>query len=320
MVGKSILVDGVELVVTGTVFKTASVKYEWDVTLANPESLITNLRTTRLGADVFTFRQRLPESRRKYPYAMEWDNVAAIPITDYQTWLWKQIHRNARNKLKKAEKEGVVVRTVECNDALFQRIKEIQDECPIRQGARFQHYGKDLETVRRGHGTFLDRATFLGAFFKEEMIGYLKVVQTVGSARVMGLLTKIRYNEKAPMNALIAKAVEICAEKRIPFLAYAKYSYGGSESTTLIEFKTFNGFEHILLPRYYVPLTWKGGLALRLRYQHGLAEYLPRPVIQLGRSLRARYLEWRFRDMLIRSQPTRSDGATKAAVATPREA
>jgi hypothetical protein len=59
------------------------------------------------------------------------------------------------------------------------------------------------------------------------------------------------------MNALIAEAVKVCVEKKIPFLVYAQYAYGNSGSQTLMDFKASNGFEHILLPRYYGKVSAK---------------------------------------------------------------
>ena len=42
----------------------------------------------------------------------------------------------------------------------------------------------------------------------------------------MGIIAKIKHRDKAPMNALVAKAVEICAENKIPYLVYDKAYYG----------------------------------------------------------------------------------------------
>jgi hypothetical protein len=57
----------------------------------------------------------------------------------------------------------------------------------------------------------------------------------------------------------LAKAVERCAEKGIPYLAYAYWLDDG-----LRDFKRSNGFQKFDLPRYFVPLTCKGEFALNL--------------------------------------------------------
>ncbi|PYX06323.1 MAG: hypothetical protein DMG88_18725 [Acidobacteria bacterium] len=74
---------------------------------------------------------------------------------------------------------------------------------------------------------------------------------------------------------MIAKAVEVCAEQKIPYLVYGKLQYGKLGNQTLIDFKVNNGFRRIEIPRYYVPLTAKGKLGLKLRPQHGALSLFP---------------------------------------------
>ena len=82
----------------------------------------------------------------------------------------------------------------------------------------------------------------------------------------------IRHFDKRPANALIAKAVEICEPQRvISHLIYCSYIYNDPKSS-LTEFKRRNGFEKVLLPRYYIPLTPKGRLALNLGLHRGLVQ------------------------------------------------
>ena len=80
----------------------------------------------------------------------------------------------------------------------------------------------------------------------------------------------IRHRKVASTNALIAKAVEVCAEKQAPYLVYGSIDYGKKGSTSLADFKRHNGFEKINLPRYYVPLTLKGRIALNSNFHKGL--------------------------------------------------
>ena len=53
--------------------------------------------------------------------------------------------------------------------------------------------------------------------------------------------------------------MERCAEKGIPYLVYSLWL-----EDSLGDFKRSNGFQKFDLPRYYVPLTGKGKLALKL--------------------------------------------------------
>ena len=83
------------------------------------------------------------------------------------------------------------------------------------------------------------------------------------------------------MNALIAKAVEICELKGMSYLTYGEYE---GSSSSLGEFKRHNGFQQVLLPRYYIPLTLKGKIVLKLKLHHRFARMLPKPVfVQLRR-------------------------------------
>ena len=68
-----------------------------------------------------------------------------------------------------------------------------------------------------------------------------------------------RHFDKRPNNALIAKAVEICATEGKSHFIYGSYVYYDPNSS-LTEFKRRNGFEPVALPRYFIPLTLKGKL------------------------------------------------------------
>src|SRR5438552_1655252 len=83
------------------------------------------------------------------------------------------------------------------------------------------------------------------------------------------------HHDKRPANALIAKAVEICEAKGVRYLTYGNFHYGNKGIDRLLEFKIRNGFEAILMPRFYVPLTLKGALCMRLRLHRGLLGILP---------------------------------------------
>jgi hypothetical protein len=257
--------------------------------------------------DVFTFAQRLPDSRPLFNYYMEWDNVAALPIKDYDHWLMKQIHVNARNKVRKAEKQGVVVKAIEFGDQLIKAIMEINNESEYRQGHRYSHYGIDYETTRRIYSTFIDRSFFAVAYFGTEPIGFIKLVQTDRYMRTMGILSKQAHKERSPTNLLVAKAVQICADQSAPFLVYGKFTYGKVGSHTLRDFKQFQGFESVMVPRYYVPLSPLGRAFVRLRLHRGVRGLLPTSVVRTLRGIRGWYYQRReARSDAMRSNPSQS--------------
>src|SRR6266567_4272352 len=141
-------------------------KYQF---LDDPEPVVDGLRKCGTRIDLFTFMQKLPATSPKYDYPMEWDNLAVLPVSTFDHWWNQQIRSYPRNRARQAEKKGIVFRETPFNDTLVQGIWEVYNECPIRQGKPFIHYGKDLEWVRRHAGTFLDTSIFIGAFLDDKM-------------------------------------------------------------------------------------------------------------------------------------------------------
>ena len=65
-----ILVDNKEIIVRGKIIKTARIKDEWFGFVEEPEILIKKIKNSKIGVDIFTFRQRFPENKLKYNYHM----------------------------------------------------------------------------------------------------------------------------------------------------------------------------------------------------------------------------------------------------------
>jgi hypothetical protein len=264
--------------------------------LEDPDAALNDLRQLKGRIDLFTFIQKLPATSPKYSYPMEWDNVAALSISTFDHWWARQINDKTRNMVRRAEKKGVAVREVPFDDVLVQGISAIYNESPIRQGKPFWHYGKDLETVRKENGTFLDRSVFIGAFLGGSLIGFAKLVsdEVRGQAGLMQIISMIQHRDKASANALIAQSVRSCAERRIPYLVYAKFSYGKKQRDSLSDFKRYNGFQRMELPRYYIPLTLAGQAALRLGLHRGLVDHIPESVLARLREIRNLWYNRKF--------------------------
>ena len=269
-------------------------KYQF---LDDPEPLLAGLRKCGARIDLFTFLQGLPESAPKYAYPMEWDNLAILPVSTFDNWWKNQIRSDPRNRARQAEKKGVTVREARFDDALVHGIWEVYNESPIRQGAPFLHFGKDIETVRKISATFLDSSIFIGAYLGDKLIGFVKLVtdEARTQANLMHIVSMIGQKDKAPTNALIAQAVRSCAERRIPYLVYQNFSYGKKQGDTLSRFKEINGFQRVNLPRYYVPLTRSGWAAFRLGLHHRFAEHFPEPILEKVRQLRSAWYNRKFR-------------------------
>jgi len=287
---------GKEIRTRGRVIRIAFLDGEGYQFLEDPEAAVEALRQSGTRTDLFTFIQKISDTSPKYQFPMEWDNLAVLPVSTFDNWMAKQIDFKVRNKIRKAGKNGVVVREVPFDDALIEGISAIYNESPVRQGRRFPHYGKDLDTLRRMKATWLDRAIFIGAFLEDQLIGFIKLVSNEdrSQAGLMHILSMIRFRDKAPTNALIAQAVRSCAERGIPYLWYANFSYGKKEEDSLAEFKRHNGFQKVELPRYYIPLTLAGRMALRVGLHHEIVGQIPEPVAAVFRKIRRRWYARRF--------------------------
>lgn len=283
--------DNRELRVTRKLCRIAHLDADDYKFVKDPEPVLAELRKAKLGIDLFTFLQKLPDTSQKYPYPYEMDNLAVLPVSTFDHWWTKQIGFKARNKAKQAQKKGLVVREVPFDEELVTGIWEIYNECPVRQARLFPHYGKDLGTVRRMSGTYLDSSVFIGAFDGKKLVGFIKLVvdDSNTQAGLMHIISLLEYRDKAPTNALLAEAVRSCASRGIPHLVYSKFAYGKRVRSSLSDFKERNGFQQVDIPRYYVPLTRWGLLSFRMGLHRSLIEVVPEPV---GAKLRAARIAW----------------------------
>lgn len=291
------IVCGREVVVRGRFVKVANLDGEKYLILDDPEKAIEELRRSSVGADLFTFLQRLPENSPKFKYAFEMDNLAAMPVTTFEDWWNKQIRSYARNRARQAEKKGVTLRQVPFDDEVARGIWEIYNESPVRQGKAFPHYGTSFETVRKMSSTFPETSIFIGAFFEGKMIGFAKLVadQTWKQANLMHILSLISHKEKAPTNALIAHSVRACVEKGINYLVYQNFVYGSKGGDGLSKFKEENGFQRFDVPRYYLPLTRWGSLALSAKLHLPLSDRLPQRLATALLDLRSAWYRSKIR-------------------------
>ena len=294
--GKTLYVPSAEIcgrtvVVTGNWIRRAEIKDEAVVeglTVEDPESFITKVRESELKADVFTFAQRPPEITPKYDYHWEWDNWAAIPTACFKDW-WENLPQESRKNVRRAARRGVVVKIVPFDDDLVNGVHRIYNRIRVRDGRLFWHYGEDVDRVRQGLATYLDRSKFIGAYWGEELIGFVKMVYVDHVATLFHIISMDEHYDKRPTNALIAKAAEVCEKKGISHLIYGKFIYGNKRRSSLVEFKRRNGFQQVNFPRYYIPLTLKGELFVRLRLYRGFSGLLPEPILHVALSCRAWY-------------------------------
>ncbi len=286
-------VNGKTIVVRGKWIKVAYIHDEWwlNTELEDPEACVKKLKEQRpagLRADIFTFSQKVPGSLPQYGYAREWDSVAAVRTSSPKEW-WEKLPQESRKNVRRSQKRGVEIRIKPFDDDLIKGIMGVNNDSPTRQGVPNIHYGKSLDQINRDYSAFLDRSDFICAFLGDELIGFLKIVYRGEVAAILNLTTKVSHNDKRPANALIAKAVELSGARGASYLTYGLFNYGNKRDSPLREFKSRNGFEEILTPRFYVPLTPWGSLAIKLKLHRGLLGILPHRVITLAVSARTKW-------------------------------
>lgn len=279
--------------VSGRWLRTARVAQEWFEDVDDPQTLVTGLKAAHSHADLFTFWQRLPSTVPKYDYHLEWDALAVLPVSTYENWYKNQINNKTRNLIVKATMKGVDVRMASFNDEFVRGMTAIFNETPIRQERLFLHYGKSFETVKSQFSRYLFREEVIGAYFEDELIGFIMLAHAGEFAYLGQIISLIRHRDKSPTNALMAKAVEVCAEKNVPFLVYAQWPRG-----PLREFKRHNGFECVNLPRYYIPLSAKGRLAIGLRLHRGVADWMPESTIRILKDIRSKCYSFVYRSKI----------------------
>ena len=287
-------INDIIIIVKGRFVKTAAIFDEYWLEagkLPAPELVINELKKKENKPDLFTFAQRIPYIEPNFNFSLEWENLAGIPISTYDQWYKNQIASSTRRNIRASEKKGVVVLPAEYNEEYVQGIMSIYDESPIRHGKKYWHYKKDFETVKKENATYAERSTFLGAYHQNEMIGYMKIVWDKHSAAIMQILSKMAFLDNRPNNALLAEAVRQCCDRGVGYLLYEKFIYGNKIGDSLTKFKQNNGFVKIDIPRYYIPLTQKGLLALRLGFHRSPKERLPDSVLAPIRNLRTKWYE-----------------------------
>ncbi len=248
--------------------RTEADEYEHDFLLTNEFTK----KVADRGTDIFSFIERKWTTTISGP-SSSWikstDNIALLKITSYDDW-WKDIGKKTRNMIRKAEKSGITTHSTLPNEDLAKGIWKIYNETPIRQERAFPHYGASLESVRREVFSS-GESTFIGAFFQNELVGFIQLVYGDDTAIISQILSLQEFWDKAVNNALVAKTVEFCASKKMPWVMYGRIG----NHPSLDKFKESNGFTKFPFTRYYIPLTRKGKIAVKLGLHREMKDVLP---------------------------------------------
>jgi len=228
-----------------------------------------------IGVDIFTFIERKWCNAISNPprfWVGAEDNIALLKVTTFDEW-WKNVGKKTRNMVRKAEKSGVKIDVVEPSQELAEGIWKIYNETPIRQERVFPHYGIQLQTVKNNI-RLLRNCTYLGAYLQDELVGFIQLDHGHDVAIISQILSLQKQWDKAVNNGLVAKAIEFCANKKIRWIMYGRMG----NHPSLDNFKQSNGFSKFPLTRYYVPITKKGEIAVKMGLHREIKDILPQPI------------------------------------------
>ena len=281
--------NGQSFVVSGKVVRVAELKDIWAEDVEDPVAMTRLLKSGPARVDILKFWLRLPDLTPRYKYPCELRYIAAIPITTHKHWFEKQITQNARNKIRRATRQGIEVKEDVLSDQLIRDIMGIYNDSPVRRGKPFWHYGKDFETCKRELSEDMDKSIFVTAYCEGELLGFIKFFLLDRYARTILVLDKVSRRDKSPMNSLFSKVVEICASKGISHLVYSMFRRGNHG-----QFQESVGFIKTAVPEYCVPVTTLGRLTMLLKLQHGFRGWIPERMMIPLLSLRAKWYARKF--------------------------
>lgn len=226
-----------------------------------------------IGIDVFSFIERkwcftLPDPPSSWLKAS--DNIALLQLSSYEEWL-KRIGKKTRNMIRKAERIGIATETVKPDQKLIAGIWRIFNETPVRQGRGFPYYGVSSKTVEQILLMWQECATYLGAYYQNELVGFIQLVHGNSISGINQILSMQEHWDKAINNALVAEAVKVCADRGEKWLMYGRMG----NHPSLDRFKRSNGCIRFPLTRYHILLSRRGRIAARLGLHRELKDALP---------------------------------------------
>lgn len=282
------IIAGKEITVSGRLFRFAKLRHEQCDFVDDPVPWLKQARRERSFADVFTIVPELFEGRRDLPFPSEPLSLAVLPVESYAKW-WDDIGFKARNKARKGQKTGVELRNVQLDDSFARGVQSIYNETPVKQGRKFYHYGKDAQAIKEELSSFLERCILVGAYHGEELIGFMKLFRGKDVLRTIHIIASIKHRDKCAMDALIARAVELCDQEKVGHLQYGSWTDGG-----VGVFREKYLFQRMEVPRYFVPLNFRGRLALGLKLHRPVRERVPKRLLGPLMSLRSKWYSLRF--------------------------
>ncbi len=205
------------------------------------------------------------------------ETIGLLHTERFDSWL-KLLPARERTAVRKTIRIGLTTHVVDVDDDFIESAHKIYNETPIRQGRKYSGFGITKEDVRQKFSN-LQTSRIIGAYLDGKLIGLIWVEFGDQVAAMMSFLSLTTYRNKNPNNALIAAAVKLCEEKGYRYLTYGNMGYNPG----LDFFKKNNGFRRVAVSRYFVPLTFKGQLAIKMNLcrpvEHSFSPTLTRALV-----------------------------------------
>jgi hypothetical protein len=221
--------------------------------------LLNTLRAKRV--DLFSFIQRSflePSAWRELGFYSCPETIGLLRIQGFDAWL-KSLPGRERTVVRKAERT-LKTHVVDVDEEFVQSAYGVYNETPIRQRRRYSGFGMTVDDIRLKFSN-LQTSEVIGTYLDNKLIGLMWVELGDQVAAMMSFISLISQRNKNPNNALIAEGVRLCDEKGYHYLTYGNMGYNPG----LDFFKKNNGFKRVAVPRYFVPLSYKGQLAVQMK-------------------------------------------------------
>jgi len=188
-----------------------------------------------------------------------------------EIWM-REFSKHARNRARKAEKEGVSVREVKIFDEWVSDMHLCNMSSFVRQKRypRYPHSDKDafLVYLNRHKAILGENYRVYGAFFRNHLIAYMATLEFNGLI-VIGLLMSLsNLMSKCPNDALLRYLVDHACKNEINWIYYSfdRVSYNSKRPSlnySLRRFKFEHGFKEYPMKIYHLGLTKAGALLRR---------------------------------------------------------
>jgi len=197
--------------------------------------------------------------------------------------IWKRrVSKSARNRIRKAEKQGVEVMKIDNAAGIKEWIDDIY-QCNLsalkrqgRSGAYPDSY-KDvyLSELLLSKNLLKDSFNIYAAIFRGRLIAYIIVAEFNKLMQVNKAMSHTNFLDKCPNDALVAYILKDACERGFDWFEYGfdRVKYGGrikSLYASLQNFKFKFGFEEIPIFIYRLSLNKKGAI---LKHLYAFREY-----------------------------------------------